>query len=422
MDNNLRNNYDPDMYKPKTDQMDLSSPVAKVANRSFLAEEKEQLFRSDKRNFKGKQRFIDFKLFVALDPTEKLSGKSSRTMDKTVIFLGIYVAVWLAFTILSFRAIQALFRLPVWVTVIIYLVGGIAIGYGVLSRFVYKTEDKRRQRAITQGNKMMNLGSVWGINPGGILEGKALGKKHTTVYYQGKEAIVLKILKKSVLVSNDTADWSHYEGLQLLEDTMAKNGLSWTKINSKYDTENDYIWDELNDSLAQSSMLYGKKYTDMMNKFFIYQRNMTKAISTVPVIYYIIKPEFINPKKSYKQIIAELYTIVTQRCRCTLGPVSNKEFLRLLKNYYGVSYLDVDTIAEFISTATPLNFQVNVISYLNNKGEVIELKDEYSPDLPNKYSILEYIPSEIDIEEEPEIQLSEKYSIYGDKTIRQYGS
>ena len=183
MDNNLRNNYDPDMYKPKTDQMDLSSPVAKVANRSFLAEEKEQLFRSDKRNFKGKQRFIDFKLFVALDPTEKLSGKSSRTMDKTVIFLGIYVAVWLAFTILSFRAIQALFRLPVWVTVIIYLVGGIAIGYGVLSRFVYKTEDKRRQRAITQGNKMMNLGSVWGINPGGILEGKALGKKHTTVYY-----------------------------------------------------------------------------------------------------------------------------------------------------------------------------------------------------------------------------------------------
>lgn len=416
------NNYDPDMYKPKSEQLDFNSYQNKVASKNSLEEERKHIESTNRDNYKYKIPFINFSMFVALDPTEPLNGKTSLRLSKSILVFGIFVAVWVVFTMFTFGPVRSLFQAPVWLLILIYLVVGVTLLYIIIAKFIYKTEQKRRDMAVNRGNKAMNLGNVWGINPGGILEGKALGKKHTSVYYEGKEAIVMKILKKSVLVSDDMADWSHYEGLQYLEDTMARAGFAWTKVNMKYNTENDYIWDELNESLGQSSLVYGKDYTDLMNEIFVFQRNFTKAYSTVPVIYYIIKPEFVNTKKTFKQIILELSTIVKQQCRCTLEPVSNKEFLRLLKEYYGMSYLDIDTISEFISSDNAINVDIEVVKYINNDGELVTLQEEFVPNLPMKFKRLESVFNEKDIERAPEVEITEKYGLFGDKNIKQYGA
>lgn len=417
-----RDNFNPDQYQTSLKQEDLNSPVGKVASKAFLNEERQFLVNNDKKNFKGSIPFSQFRLFVPLDPTEPLSGNNSLRLGKSVIIFSVFGSLWIAFSALTFNWLQMLIRTPFIVTLLIYLLSGVFFLYIIIAKIIYRVEDKRRDAAMNRGNKSMNLGNVWGINPGGIVEGKALGRKHTTVYYKGKGAIVLKILKKSVLVSSDMADWSHYEGLQRLEDIMIKYGFNYTKRNMKYDTENDYIWDELNDSLNKSSMIFGKKYTDLMNEIYVYQRNFTKSYSTVPVIYYIIKPEFVNTKKDFNQLMIEMSNIVQMDCRCTLEPVSNKEFLRLLKEYYGVSYLDTDSISEFIASSNEINIDVNMVAYLNNKGELVRLKEDFKPQLPNKFKRIEMVMNERDVKVEPEVNITEQHSIFGDKNIKQYGS
>lgn len=417
-----KNTYDPDQYKPSSDQLDYNTPLAKVAVQSMMKNEATHIEEMDKSKYKNRIPFIDYKLFTVLDPQENLSGNNSMRLDKSIIIIGIFIAVWAAFTMLTFKIVQNLFKLHWIITLLIYLVAGIFILYIIIARFVYKVEQKRRKAAINRGNETINLGSVWGINPGGIIENRLSGKKSTTVYYKGKETIILKMLKKSVLVSDDMADWSHYEGLQYIEDIMVKNGFNFTKVNMKYNTENDYIWDELNDSLLQSSMLYGKKYTDLMNEIFVFQRNFTKSVSTVPVIYYIIKPDLISTKKDYQQIFKEISTIIIQQCRCTLEPVSNKEFLRLLKDYYGVSYLDVDSISDFIAYSNEINIDVNVVKYVNNDGELIQLKEEYTPDIGARFQQKEFIQNEKDIIRAPEVKDIEEFNVYGDKNLKQYGA
>lgn len=411
--------YDKDRYKPSHERTDPATNLGKMATKDFIKELNK--FRKDTNRKISRQEgksSIKTPIFVPLDPTEPINGVEDRTENKLVnVSIG-FVGIYLFLMLVGTRALSGFLGLSFWYVIPIEIVLGFLIYLVIINKFVFKVNDQAIKEARNRGNKSINLGNVWGINPGGIKEKVELGRLNTRVFYKGKEAVVLKILKKSVLTSEENADWLHYNALEQVETILSNSGYAFTKINMMYNTENDYIWDELDENLVTSSILYGKEYSDIMSEIFTYQRRQTKALSRVSVLYYVIKPDLVKTVVPIDKISLDIATTL-RYARCSLGTVTNKEFLKLLKEYYGVNYLNISEITDHISALTDTPVEVSLVRYINNAGELVKLKEEYEANISESYKYRARYESEAPFKVRNKVIDIEEFSIFGDKSIEQ---
>ena len=252
------------------------------------------------------KRYIRTDRFVPIDLLEPRQGRESRKEYKTVLTLVGVGIIWFIISFISHRFIRDILETGFIVTSLLQLAIGLLFAYLVISKFVFKVDNTRKERVLAgKGNKAISLGHIWGINPGGVATKEIDGEKHITVRYTGREAIVLKLLKKSVLVSSEDMDRSHYASLQKLEDIILKSGYKLVKINTRYNPDNDKIWDELDSNLAASSKVFGKEYTSMMSDMLNYHYEYTKVNSNITVMYYFIIPTVASSKRSVNKLVPE---------------------------------------------------------------------------------------------------------------------
>lgn len=411
--------YDKDRYKPSHEQLKPKTKVGEKANSFHLNQIKKFKYYSNRNNARKEGKLAkDTNIFVPTNIEGPLEGFNDKTDNKAVMVTAIYLGLFVLSALLSFSWFTDSLRFPIWLTIITQLIIGILVYYTIISRFIYKVDDRRMMEARNRGNKSINMANIWGINPGGISEEPILGNMNTTVSYHGKEAIVLKLLKKSVLISDAKQDWNHYGSLERMEAMLLKQGFQFSKFNTKYDTNNDYIWDMLDDNLANSSIKFGKEYSDIMIDFVTNLKKNTEAVSKVTVVYYIIKPNLINAEVSLQDLAMQLPTIL-KGARCTISPVSNQEFLRLIKEYYGLRYLDVEEIVDNLAAFDIIPINVNMIGYVNSEGQIVDLKEEFNPDIKEFYKFTEN--KNIDLKDPHRLKTIdiETYSIYGDKIVKQ---
>ncbi len=330
------------------------------------------------------KRYIQTDRFVPIDLLEPLQGRESRKEYKTVLTLVGVGIIWFIISFISHRFIRDILETGFIVTSLLQLAIGLLFAYLVISKFVFKVDNTRKERVLAgKGNKAISLGHIWGINPGGVATKEIDGEKHITVRYTGKEAIVLKLLKKSVLVSSEDMDRSHYASLQKLEDIILKSGYKLVKINTRYNPDNDKIWDELDSNLAASSKVFGKEYTSMMSDMLNYHYEYTKVNSNITVMYYFIIPTVASSKRSVNKLVPELYNII-QSSRLTLESVSWKELYKTFRDYYGVNYLDLDEIFSNMSSSQDL--EVKTLAYVDESGNLFRLKPLPKPTITNEFT------------------------------------
>lgn len=411
--------YDKDRYKPKHEQVSPKTKVGSIANDFHLNQMKKFKTYSDRKKSKQDRHTAkSTPIFVPINIQGPVDGYEDDNSNKTFTVTIVYIGIFLLFALLSFGWFTDSLKLPIWAAVIVELLLGIFIYVVFIAKKLYKVDDKRINEARNRGNKSLNMATVWGINPGGISKTTYIGKTHTTVSFSGKEAIILKLLKKSVLTSDPMQDWNHYESLEKVDTLLLKSGYQFSKFNIKYNIDNDYIWDELDNNLAESSVVYGKQYSDIMIEFINNLKRTTEVSSRISVVYYVIKPWMVSTEITLEEVAIQLISMVKQ-ARCTISEVSNEEYLRLVKEYYGLNYLDVEEIVDNLAAFDFIPIDVNLVSYINDKGEIVDLKAKYNPEIGNFYKQIEQpIKGLKDPYRSPKLEFN-KYSIYADKIIDQ---
>lgn len=411
--------YDKDRYKPSHEQIKPKTKVEEKANSFHINQIKKFKYYSNRNNAKKNGNLAkDTNIFVPTNVEGPLEGYEDKTGNKALVVTAVYIGLFIMFVLLTFNWFNEGLKFPIWLSLVTQVLIGIMVYIFIISRFIYKVDDRRIQEARNRGNKAINMANVWGINPGGISENVIYGKESTSVSYHGKEAIVLKLLKKSVLISDARQDWNHYGSLEKMEAIILKQGFQFSKFNTKYDTNNDYIWDMLDDNLADSSVKFGKEYSDIMIDFVTNLKKSTEAVSKVTVVYYIIKPNLISGEVSLQDLALQLPNIL-KGARCTISTVTNQEFLRLIKEYYGLRYLDIEEIVDNLSAFDVIPINVNLIGYVNNEGKIVDLKEQFKVQPQEFYKYTE--DKNVNIKDPKRLQTIniEKYSIYGDKVVDQ---
>lgn len=407
--------YNKDMYKPKHEKVNPKTKVGELAN-EFRIKQLKKFKQLSNRDLVRKSGGLakNTPIFVPTNIKGPVNGYEDQNSNKTFLITSIYIGIFIIFALSSFSWFTESLKFPVVLAIVTELLIGIFVYIFIFSKFILNTDNKRINEARNRGNKAINMAGVWNINPGGIVQ----EGPNTKVSYHGKEAIVLKLLKKSVLISDSKQDWNHYNAIETAEALILKNGFQFSKFNVKYNTNNDYIWDNLDENLSNSSIVLGKKYSDIMTEFNTYLRKTTESNSKITVVYYIIKPNLINTKISLEELSKQIIHLV-KISRCTVSPVTTQEYLRLIKEYYGLRYLDVEEIVDHLAAFDVVPVNVNLLRYINNDGELVSLKEEFKPDIKNFYKVTENTNIKLqDPDRNPAINISQ-YSVYDDKLIEQ---
>lgn len=377
-----------DKYKPSHEQIPEAQKefAAMRATSQKIKEAKDAIL--DVESSQSNRRFIDRFLFVPLDLEAPISGKTSRSVNYTTILIIITATIFVFLGIvLTGKLSHALSIHPLFVMIGLFIIWAMLTGW-LFAKFIYRIEDKKQERYVEgTNNKNIILGSLWSIPPGGITETKGYNGLQTNIRYNSKESIIIKLIKDSIYVENETADFATYAALRDIEDLLSRENYLLTKINQKYNIDNDYIWDKLNNNLVENSIKGGKVYTDVMSDILSYHYGLTKLNTSLSVTYYIISPRVLRPAVSEDIIVSQIFNIL-KGTRIHAENVSNHEFIGLLRDYYGVSYLDIEKINEYLSKDTK-DAEVHIISYMNTSGEIVKLAELPNIKINIPYDILE---------------------------------
>ena len=377
--------YNPEMYDPDYNMKDSERMNLQAMREAKIHEEKMEALKSQRDiEFNEELPYLKRKFFAPLDLISSEDSAASQ-FSKRAFYVGIAVfCIWIYLFIVLINYSTQELKIPMP----FYIIGMglilILLQWVIWSRLYFNVETKRRKRAVLEnGVKRSDLSNVWKINPNGISKTTVDGKEFTKVLYSGKSAIVLKLVRQSILTSEETADIYHYRSLEEIENILTRSDLIYTKILKQYDTENDYMWQRLNKNMENSSIL-GAKYTSLMHDILTYHMELTKEISRLNVIYYVIQPSIKIKSMTLEDAVRKIHQVLLSS-RMSVESVSYNEFLSVLKDYYGVEYLDIDKITERLDTDTTFTLDVELIRYLDSTGELVKLQDLPSPKLPTIY-------------------------------------
>ena len=287
--------------------------------------------------------YLEREFFVPLRLKETIEGLESKNENKILyIIVGMLIVFIFAF-IFMYDFLKALLGLRFLPAILLWIILYVLSTGLIISKFVYNEDEEIRSR-VKKGreNKNMNLNSVWGIYPNGIKENYIGDKRVVTVNY-GEEALILKINRMSVYTDENNREELFYQTLTQLDDFISKNGLSRTRIETRFNPENDMIWDYKAKKLEEGIKYLGPEIIDVMMEI----NNLSKFISSnhdIKVIYYIITKTSLTSVE-WEDVVTMAYNLSKSADTLNIEAVSRKEeFITLIKNYYGLLEVSVEEV------------------------------------------------------------------------------
>ena len=287
--------------------------------------------------------YLEREFFVPLRLKETIEGLESKNENKILyIIVGMLIVFIFAF-IFMYDFLKVLLGLRFLPAILLWIILYVLSTGLIISKFVYNEDEEIRSR-VKKGreNKNMNLNSVWGIYPNGIKENYIGDKRVVTVNY-GEEALIFKIKRMSVYTDENNREELFYQTLTQLDDFISKNGLSRTRIETRFNPENDMIWDYKAKKLEEGIKYLGPEIIDVMMEI----NNLSKFISSnhdIKVIYYIITKTSLTSVE-WEDVVTMAYNLSKSADTLNIEAVSRKEeFITLIKNYYGLLEVSVEEV------------------------------------------------------------------------------
>ena len=312
--------------------------------------------------------YLEREFFVPLRLKETIEGLESKNENKILyIIVGMLIVFIFAF-IFMYDFLKVLLGLRFLPAILLWIILYVLSTGLIISKFVYNEDEEIRSR-VKKGreNKNMNLNSVWGIYPNGIKENYIGDKRVVTVNY-GEEALILKINRMSVYTDENNREELFYHTLTQLDDFISKNGLSRTRIETRFNPENDMIWDYKAKKLEEGIKYLGPEIIDVMMEI----NNLSKFISSnhdIKVIYYIITKTSLTSVE-WEDVVTMAYNLSKSADTLNIEAVSRKEeFITLIKNYYGLLEVSVEEVESM--TMDEINTAKNYCVYRVKKDNQI---------------------------------------------------
>ena len=289
------------------------------------------------------KRFIDRNMFVPMDIRDSSLHVKRRTrvdMAVTVVMLLIGASIFLFF--MTFKGFKEITGFSFIAVVCIYLIFFSTLIYFVASKFVFRIDEKMRARSL-EGSEIfdINLGMVWRIRAGGINSRMLTSGECALLNYDGRPAIIFKRINDSVEGNGEDADAIHYKAIQQANDILINNTAHVTKLNLRFDTDNDNIWDYESKRLYNSN--HGDEYVAVMQEMLNHRYEFTSRFSTVTSNYYIL---VFKPNTTLDDINSVYETVkkYIQFSCSSVSLVGIEEFQSILTQYYGLSSIDLNNM------------------------------------------------------------------------------
>ena len=319
--------------------------------------------------FSAKRFFFPLDL---IKPDETPGGDRS---NKPAIATAIALVILGIATMSGINFVTKELKIPLWVFLLVMLIITVITIYVIWDKMYYKTDEERAKRAKSgTGVNKSRVADVWGISPGGIRDTRVEGKRFQNIVYKGREAIVLKLIRKSILVTTPQQEEFHYRALADIENLLTKEDMAFTKVTMKFDPDNDVsLWTKLNSNL-ENAEIEGKNYIDVMHDILMYHHEYTKKTSTLNVMYYIVYPNFKIRNLTLEDAARKISKIM-QASRIAIADITTNELMSLLKDYYGLEIFDANKLMDVSDMALDEQIQINLIKTINSKGELINIRE-----------------------------------------------
>lgn len=378
------NKYDKDLFKS-----DLEKGLVDTTNYQGDRERQlreEQMSIIDKLRKEELDRTIPYlrkHFFTPLDLINPDQTASQERTKKPLMYSAAFLVPLLLFAVMAGEFVTTIMNVPFLMYILVIFIIAIFGLILIWSKTYFNIDEEIKERSESgTGIKKSNIAEVWNINPNGIRERKIDRVMCTDVVYNSKPSIIIKLVRKSVLATMGDKAREHYLSMEKVEKTLVENGLCFTRATIKYDTTNDDIWEKLNENLEDASDL-GKKYTDVMHDILQYQLEVTKEISTLNVLYYIIYPNIKIKNLTLDDAVRKINNILGSS-RMELRDLNQVEFISILKNYYGIDIF-IDNIMNSKSIDTDFQMKIDLIKFINKDGELISVRDMPTVKIPNYF-------------------------------------
>lgn len=331
----------------------------------------------DKSKFESS--FLKEKIFVPLSLDTKLEPNRSKRGDTVFNWIIAFICFFMTTWFFTYNAFQDITGLSFVVTLVIYILFFSFTGYLFIVKYIYRIGDKIRERSKDgEGNSTISLSKIWNISAGGVTEEEFTKDiKGLVLKYHGCPALVYRTVNGSTDGLSLGSDQVHYAMLQKALDIVASKGYMRLKINLRYNTQNDPIWDYQSDRLYNVSSELGEDYVDMMNDVINYHYEYTNMFSKVSASYHIIKLDI----NSTVRDVMELYNALRSTVECRtidLKLLSISEFHSLLQQYYGLTHIDINNVTSTTTVTQDIGksklLEVNTSTETNIKKQVSKVK------------------------------------------------
>lgn len=333
----------------------------------------------------SRKDFLNRPIFVPLPLNTNIGTVKGKKSDKTLNWIiGVFSAsifIWFI-TNKQFRDFTGL---GIFVTFCIYMIVFVTIGCILVSKFVFNIDDKVEQRmAEGSANRTISLSEVCSISAGGVhLEQFTKKLSGLVVNYQGCPALIYCLINRSTDGVSADGVASHEAGLQNMLDLIMKKGYQRLKLNLRYDTENDPIWQYTSDRIFDVADELGPGYVEMMASVINYQFNYTKEHSNISATYYIVKLDYSSTVRDVVTLYSQLKAY-SKRTVSSIQLLGYKEFQSVLCDYYGKQHIDIMNILP--STASKDDFgESYILDILKQNGEHEEKNKQEHLDIINGF-------------------------------------
>lgn len=351
-----------------------------------------------------RERFKDRELFVPMNIRDSsLTVKRGKNIDTTVTVTLVLVGLAIGFFLLTAKSFMDITGFNFMITLCTYIFALTAIIYYITAKFIFKIDAKMKARAM-QGSEIfdINLGKVWRIRAGGISTKTITSGECVLLNYDGRPAIVFKRINTSIEGTFEEADAAHYKGLQKATDTLVSFSSAISKLNIRYNTKNDNVWDYESRRLYHSD--HGDTYVQVMKEIIEHRYMFTEKFSNVSSKYYIV---LCKPNTTLTEI-NNLYETVKRHLTFTCSSpslVKLEELQYLMVQYYGLNNIDLNNMVPITSNAETIG-ESKILDFVKPDGtiDVSKLPHLKIPDL-NVYQSLVPSASMNNFEEEKPVDI-----------------
>lgn len=317
----------------------------------------------------SRERFKDRLMFVPLDIRDSsLHVKRGKKLDAAVTMTMVLVGIAIFIFMMTFKGFKEITGFNFLAVICSYVIFFFVIIYFIASKFIFRIDERMKSRSLEGSETFnLNLGMIWRIRAGGISKREMTSGECILLNYDGRPAIIMKRINNSVEGHGDDADAVHYKALQQANDVLINNTAFVSKINFRYDTKNDDIWDYESKRLYNSD--HGDSYVEVMKEIINHRYEFTNRFSTVSSNYYVL---VFKPRVTLDDINSVYETVkkyINYSCS-SISLVKLEEFQSLLSQYYGLSSVDLNSMMP-ASLGSDSVGDSKVMDFVDKDGNII---------------------------------------------------